>query len=801
MNPLRMHSLILRFLGAFLAFASLPGFAADPTNAAPAKKTVVPARKPEFDDTILQAMDHGPFYYGSIHGKTIALKGVAIKLDHGNAGISFDTELMRMADAWTGGYLKIVGERTTGGHPEIIGTSQVWTAVGPGWAKGDSFKDPRPVPKENRKGKPAGPLPRDWAKFKGLYRNGDDVVLSYTVGDAEILELPGLAERSGTRHFTRTFEVSKTKTPLTLLVCENAQAIGSIAASASSESTNRTGDAGSNLAILSLPRSEGPSIDCVAASLVGAPKDATFEIAEKGRVLLHLPALPKGARFQLALYSGARSGLAAFQDAVRQAPKLPELKSLCKGGPARWGEPLKVAGKLGTGNGAYLVDTITIPEENPFKSWIRCSGVDFFSDGRAALCSLSGDVWIISGLDARLDRVTWQRFATGLYQPLGLRIVKDQVYVTCRDELVRLHDLNRDGEADFYECFNNDITITDHYHEFVLDLQSDTDGNFYFAKGGNLGEAELPHHGTLLKVPKDGSKLEILATGLRAPNGLGVGPKNQVTVADNEGNWVPSSRVNLIRKGGFYGHVFNAHMDHPPTNYDLPLFWLPHSYDVDNSSGGQVWVSSDKWGPFRGHMLHTSYGACLLFHVMQEEVDGVSQAAACKFPLSFDSGIMRGRFHPKDGQLYVCGLNVWQSASRTGANKRGIFQRVRYTGRAVQMPYEFHVRKNALEITFTMPLDPASASDPQNYSIEEWNYKWTSNYGSPEFKVSSPDEKGHDPVEIKAIRLSSDRKTVTLEVGELKPVMQMKTKYNIAAADGTALRQEIFNTINRVPAK
>ena len=763
------------------------------TNAPPKKKS-------EFDDTILQAMDHGTFYYGSVHGKTVALKGVAIKLADGAAGVSFDTELMRLADAWTGGYLEIIGERTTGGHPKIIGTNAVWTMVGPGWAKGDNFNDPRPVPVENKKGRPAGPLPREWAKYHGLYRHGDQVVLSYSVGDAEVLELPDFQEKNGISYFTRTFTMEKTRAPLTLLVCENAAAIGYVGDAKSTDGTNITGSVDGNLAVLNMPRSEGPATNCVAVAFVGKLPGARWEMVDKGRIHLKLPAQRQGTTFAVAIFSGPKSDLAQFA-ATARAGKLIDLKSLCQGGPARWGAPLNVAGKIGNTSGSYVVDTITVPEENPYKSWIRCSGLDFFSDGRAAVCSLSGDVWIVSGLDDKLDKVTWQRFATGLYQPLGLRIVKDQVYVTCRDQLIRLRDLNKDGEADFYECFNNDITITDHYHEFVLDLQTDSEGNFYFAKGGNLGQAELPHHGTLMRVSKDGRKLDVIATGLRAPNGLGMGPKNQLTVADNEGNWVPSSRVNLVEKGGFYGHVFTAHTEKAPTTFDPPLFWLPHSYEVDNSSGGQVWVTSDKWGPLRGHMLHTSYGACLLFHVMQEEVDGAAQAAAFKFPLSFDSGIMRGRFHPKDGQLYVCGLNVWQSASRSGANKRGIFQRVRYTGKPVQMPHEFHVRKNGLEITFTTALDAASASDPENYGIEQWNYKWTSAYGSPEFKASNPDEKGHDTLDLKSIKLSADKRKVFLEIAELKPVMQMKIKYNIKAADGSSLKQEIFNTINAVPGR
>ena len=85
------------------------------------------------------------------------------------------------------------------------------------------------------------------------------------------------------------------------------------------------------------------------------------------------------------------------------------------------------------------------------------SGLDFFANGDAAVCTAHGDVWIVRGLDESLGNVTWQRFATGLYQPLGLEIVDDKVIVLGRDQLTRLHDENGDGEADFYESFNHDL--------------------------------------------------------------------------------------------------------------------------------------------------------------------------------------------------------------------------------------------------------------------------------------------------------------------------------------------------------
>src|SRR5207248_10768459 len=78
--------------------------------------------------------------------------------------------------------------------------------------------------------------------------------------------------------------------------------------------------------------------------------------------------------------------------------------------------------------------------------------------------------------------LTWQRIASGLFQPLGLKIVNGKIHVTCRDQLVILHDFNGDEETDFYENFNNDHQVTEHFHEFAMGLEVDRAGNFYYAK-------------------------------------------------------------------------------------------------------------------------------------------------------------------------------------------------------------------------------------------------------------------------------------------------------------------------------
>jgi hypothetical protein len=217
----------------------------------------------------------------------------------------------------------------------------------------------------------------------------------------------------------------------------------------------------------------------------------------------------------------------------------------------------------------------------------------------------------------------------------------------------------------------------------------------------------------------------------------------------------------------------------------------------DNSSGGQVWTMSDKWGPLKNHMLFMSYGKGTIFHVMQEEVDGVTQAAMVRMPFKLRTGVMRGRVHPKDGQVYLCGLRGWQ----TDGVDDGAFYRVRYTGQPVHMPVDMRVVKEGVRITFTSELSPGEAGNVENYDVEQWNYKWSAEYGSPEFSPSDPKSKKHDKVTIQSAKVSTDRKTVLLEIPEIKPVDQMRIKFRIAAADGTPIAHEIYNTIHRVGGK
>jgi hypothetical protein len=476
----------------------------------------------------------------------------------------------------------------------------------------------------------------------------------------------------------------------------------------------------------------------------------------------------------------------AVRGRARSADTPDDLDALTKPGPARWGKPIVTKLERGKDEGPFAIDTLTVPYDNPFKALFFCTGLDFLPDGRVAVCTCHGDVWLVRVDEAKAE-CHWQRFATGLYHPLGLKVVDGKVVVLERGQLTRLHDGNADGEADFYECLCYDWDTGAGEHSYDTCLETDPEGNFYFFK---TGDTQLPTGGCLMKVARDGSKAEVFATGFRHPIGLGMSPTGIVTGADQEGNWMPATRIDEYRRGGFYGDMRAHHRKVAPKTFDPPLCWLPR--EVDNSAGGQVWVPEDSEWPLAGLPLHLSYGRCKAFVLLRQPFDGGSQGGVWDLGLKFLSGVCRGRFAP-DGHLYVCGLNGWQ----TCAQADGCLQRVRYTGKPLDAPVRMEVVPDGLKLTFSRSLDKATAEDLDRYRAAWWNYRWSGEYGSKRYRASDPKREGQDDVPIMAAKVSADGKTVHVAVHGMRPVMQMQLGMNLRASDGSPVVGSVFLTVHQ----
>ncbi len=715
-----------------------------------------------------QHVELGELFSGTIfppNNVPASPKGIVIRTGEASqAAVLFDADTLVYRCGWTDGFLRFANGREdkyVENRHHITGKMAWHTPQILGSTRDGKFTDPR--------AKPLGPVPKKDGQFLGIHRQGKRNVLHYRLGDTEILDHPWSHEIDGQTVFIRELEIGPDAEPLQLCVLQFP------------DGRERLINDGSTVRVEARD------------SVLSAASSTGFLVYDNDTLSLKLGPADQ-ARVVRILFAvdGMALGQAQRWIADMARRPVPSPRRLAKGSAPRWPNAVHTQGTLGAHEKqAYVIDEISLPFNNPYNAIFYVAGHDFFEGGqRAAICTAHGEVWTVDGIDDQLAHLRWRRFATGLANPLGLKIHRGKVHVICHDGLIRLHDHNADGEADYYERLNNDMQVSDSHHRFTTDLWQDNEGNFYFSKCTEEGRTD--HGGCVIRIPPDGNGFEIVATGLRNPNGMGYGgPRNVLSFSDQQGGWKPASLIQFVREGAFYGYMPSHHRREEPKSFSQPMCWIPHG--VDNSSAGQAWVPDNRWGPFAGRPIHLSYGRCTLFLVLPERVASWWQGGVVQIPVGpFQSGIMRARFNAGDGQLYVSGMRGWQTSARMS----GCFSRVRYTGKPTRLPQSLAVDSRIIRLRFAEPIDPDSVTDISRYKIQRWNYRWTKHYGSPEFKVSNPEEKGRDNMTILRATASHDSHSVVLYVEDLKPVMQMRLHYDIRSADGQPLKGDVYHTIN-----
>ena len=668
-----------------------------------------------------ERMELGPALFWTYQAApgNIAQKGIAIRLDDGPGGVSkgrawmvYDHDTMRVAAATTGNFVDWKGiafDGSHGSHTSLTGERQFVNPPGPGWSV-DGFEDTRATARDGKKYGPHAGL-----KFEGLYLHGNRTVIAANIHGTRVLESPAWLDHAGTPVFVRTINLAEAEKPLRLRV---------------------------------------------------APQDVNVVLHGDGTLTKQdgfwIATLPSGAKSRISISRG---------DAAAESLTTPlDLTSLTLGGPPRWPQTVTTTSLAGNEDAAFIADEFPLPHDNPWQSWLRPSGFDFTPNGKAAVVAMwNGDVWRVDGItEIAPAPLTWRRIASGLFQPLGVKFRGDELFVTCRDQIARLEDLNGDGEIDFIGCFNDDAQVTESFHEFAMGLQTDAAGNFYYAKSARHGlEAVVPHHGTLLRVAADGSKTDIVATGLRAANGVCVNDDGSLFVTDQEGNWTPKNRINRVKPGGFYGNMYGYSdvTDSSDSAMEQPMVWITNK--MDRSPAELVWVPKNAWGNLGGSLLNLSYGTGRAYIVPHEQVNGQWQGAVCELPMpAFATGIMRGRFGG-DGALYTCGMYSWAG----NATAPGGFYRIRRGDKPAQVPVTVHAGKGLLTVIFSEPVEPGECA------MKVWSLKRSERYGS--------DHHDEHVLTIRSVKTSDDRREVVLEIPDLAPTQCYELKIGGRVLHGT----------------
>jgi hypothetical protein len=407
-----------------------------------------------------------------------------------------------------------------------------------------------------------------------------------------------------------------------------------------------------------------------------------------------------------------------------------------------------------------------------------------------------GEVYLLDNVVGATgpDRVTVKRIATGLKEPMGVAVVDGTVYVSQKHELTALEDTNGDEVADVHRTVAT-WPFGGNFHEFAFGLLY-RGGDFYLnlsvainEGGATTSPQPAPNRGTTVVVNKRTGKVSYLAGGLRTPNGLGWGPGGDLFVADNQGGWLPSSKLVRIEPGRFFHHYTEPAGPFDANAVTKPVLWLPQN-EIANSPSTPVLL---KRGPFKGQMLigDVTYGG--LQRAYLEEVGGEYQGAVFRHTQGLEAGVNRTTIGP-DGAIYVGGLGAEGNWGQAGKLRYGL-QKLTPNGAGTFDMTSMRATRDGFTIEYTRPLSAETiAGIATRYRVEQWRYAPTPAYGGP--KVDE------ETLAVTGATVSADRRKVTLKIDGLKPdrVVHLRSPRPFSAANGQQLwNTEAWYTLNAIP--
>jgi cytochrome c551/c552 len=453
----------------------------------------------------------------------------------------------------------------------------------------------------------------------------------------------------------------------------------------------------------------------------------------------------------------------------------------------------------------YKIITLPTPEG----MLLEVGGVATMQDGRIAVSTRRGDVWMIE--NPSMENGTAPRytlFASGLHEALGLVYKDDALYVAQRGELTKLMDKNGDGKADVYETIYA-WPLSGHYHEYSFGPKIGPDGSFFVT--GNVafgdeewwrGESRVPWRGWTMKIHPDGT-MEPWATGMRSPCGLGM-IDGEFFYDDNQGDWQGSGGIFHVTRGSFTGHPAGlrwAGLENSPVKITteqlyakvdprqikregqyikpeniadekspdflfelkdefpamrVPAVWLPHGVLGISNSEIIRDETNGKFGPFAGQILVGDQGQSKIMRVVMEKVKGEFQGVAFDFKSGFQSGVLRMNWG-HDGSLYAGLTNRgWGSAGTTTSG----LQRLIWTGKVPMEMKTVSAKPDGFEIEFTYPVDKKTAENLDSYFGKSYVYKYHPAYGSPTVNEQN--------LIIKGVKVSEDGYKVRIVIDNLR---------------------------------
>ncbi len=221
--------------------------------------------------------------------------------------------------------------------------------------------------------------------------------------------------------------------------------------------------------------------------------------------------------------------------------------------------------------------------------------------------------------------------------------------------------------------------------------------------------------------------METYASGFRVPNGIAFGPGGDIYVTDNQGDWLPSSKLIRVEEGGFYGS--RAVPDEGVmTREELPpVVWLPQD-EVGNSPSQPLLLTE---GPYAGQMIHGDVYNGGVKRVFLEEVEGRQQGAVFHFSAGFQGAVNRLVRGP-DGAIYLGELGNPPNWGEYGKPWYGL-ERMSWVGNEAFEMLAVKAQDDGFVIELTQPLAAGLELSPADVLVKQWFYHPNEQYGGPKY--------------------------------------------------------------------
>lgn len=428
----------------------------------------------------------------------------------------------------------------------------------------------------------------------------------------------------------------------------------------------------------------------------------------------------------------------------------------------------------------YSIENYYPPKDNFGREQLfEALGLAVAEDGTIVVATRTAGIW-------RIKNGKWHLFAEGTFDSLGV-VIEDkkglQIVVGQKAELTRISDTNGDGLADIYQTLFDAHSFHGNYHAYMhgpvrggdgayyinINLADVSDGSGYRANGEFMG-SQGGFSGWSFRVQPDGS-FDTFANGLRSPAGLGVDTHGQIWYSDNQGEYLGTSKLFMLKKDKFYGHpaslvdLPNMTPDSPEITWEKvqgkreqPVILFPQN-KISNSPGNIVWdTTQGKFGAFAGQLFIGDQMQSNLMRVVTENVAGKNQGVLIPFAQGLESGVMRPLFLPDGSLLLGQTGRGWQAKG----GKVASLQHMKWDGKTIAPALlNMNAEVDGFTLTFTQPLQNSISNDKlkKRIYVESWAYRDAPEYGSPELDTTQEN--------ITGITISENRKKVRLHFAQL----------------------------------